>query len=35
MNRNSVENAKDRMQPIYDPKKSDSEPIPHISSASH
>ena len=34
-NRNPVENAKDRVQPMSDPKKTGSEPIPHVSIVSH
>lgn len=30
MNRNPVQNAASRVLPVYDPKKSNSDPIPHI-----
>jgi RHS repeat-associated protein len=35
LNRNPVENAKNRIQPVHDPKKSNSDPIPHVPLVSH
>jgi RHS repeat-associated protein len=35
LDRNPVESAKNRIQPVNDPKKSNSDPIPHVTLVSH